>query len=78
MSHVCRTATGAALVLALSGSALTSQTPAPRSDGQALTSGATAILVDVVVRDRKGKPVTDLAAEDFEVEGSVHGVPVVS
>lgn len=68
MSHVCRTATGAALVLALSGPALTSQTPAPRSDGQALTSGATAILVDVVVRDRKGKPVTDLAAEDFEVE----------
>jgi VWFA-related protein len=28
---------------------------------------ATAVLVDVVVRDRHGKPVTDLKAEDFEL-----------
>jgi VWFA-related protein len=31
------------------------------------TSIATAILVDVVVRDRQGSPVTDLRAEDFEI-----------
>jgi VWFA-related protein len=34
---------------------------------QSITSGATAILVDVVVRDRRNQLVTDLAAADFEV-----------
>ena len=34
---------------------------------QSLSSGATAILVDAVVRDRKNLPVTDLAAADFEI-----------
>ena len=44
---------------------LRSQAPA-RAD-QIYTSATTAILVDVVVRDRRGQPVTDLAAEDFEL-----------
>src|SRR5688572_11417816 len=35
--------------------------------GQAITSTATAILVDAVVRDKNGKLLTDLAAADFEV-----------
>jgi VWFA-related protein len=34
---------------------------------QSYTSTTTAILVDVVVRDRKGQPVTDLTADDFAV-----------
>jgi VWFA-related protein len=34
---------------------------------QSFTSAATAILVDVVVRDKRGRPVLDLAAHDFEV-----------
>jgi VWFA-related protein len=34
---------------------------------QSLSTATTAILVDVVVRDRKGRPVTDMAVEDFEV-----------
>jgi len=42
-----------------------SQSPAPAD--QAFTSAATAILVDVVVRDRKGRPVTDLDPTDFEL-----------
>jgi VWFA-related protein len=39
------------------------QPPATRSD----TSTTTAVLVDVVVRDKKGRPVTDLSAVDFDV-----------
>jgi VWFA-related protein len=34
---------------------------------QSYLSAATAILVDVVVRDRRGRPVTDLTAADFEI-----------
>ena len=32
-----------------------------------LNEGVTAVLVDVVVRDRRGQPVRDLTAADFEV-----------
>src|SRR3954454_15905826 len=34
---------------------------------QAITSTTTAILVDAVVRDRNGHPLTDLSANDFEL-----------
>jgi VWFA-related protein len=34
---------------------------------RAYTSSATAILVDVVVRDKHGRPVTNLSSTDFEV-----------
>ena len=48
--------------------------PCPRRRSrQSFTSTATAILVDVVVRDRNGRPVTDLTAADFEV--AEDGVP---
>src|SRR5262245_5195877 len=43
------------------------------TDRQSFTSTATAILVDVVVRDKKGHPVTDLSAADFQL--SEDGVP---
>lgn len=39
----------------------------PRPGALPYTATATAILVDVVVRDRQGRPVTDLKAEDFEI-----------
>lgn len=42
------------------------QPPAPRAAG-VVQAEATAILVDVVVRDRRGQPVTDLTSSDFEV-----------
>ncbi len=59
----------AAIVLALAGTWATSlagQSGAPRAP-QSFTSTATAILVDVVVRDKSGRPVTDLSAADFDV-----------
>ena len=63
-----RVVVAAALLLAGSGTvSVRSQSPAAARADQAYTSGATAILVDVVVRDRRGRPVMDLAAGDFEV-----------
>lgn len=58
-----------ALLLAGSRGALVSgQAPSPSSpDPQSYSTATTAILVDVVVRDHKGKPVTDLTAADFQV-----------
>lgn len=37
----------------------------PRTES--FSAGATAILVDVVVRDRRGRPVLDLTADDFAI-----------
>jgi len=46
----------------------TGQSQAVRpSDGQSFSSATTAILVDVVVRDRKGSPVTDMNAAEFSL-----------
>jgi VWFA-related protein len=38
-----------------------------RPPSQPLTAGATAVVVDVVVRDNRGNPVTDLRKEDFRL-----------
>jgi VWFA-related protein len=45
------------------------QTPPTRAPGHPprFNTDATAIMVDVVVRDRANRPVTDLTPEDFEV-----------
>jgi len=58
-----------AIVLALSAfpAAQTQQRPAPPRASGIMQSETTAILVDVVVRDKKGQPVTDLTASDFEL-----------
>jgi VWFA-related protein len=66
--RIRRAVIAAALVLTPSAAVvLRSQSPAAARADQAYTSAATAILVDVVVRDRRGRPVTDLTADDFEV-----------
>ena len=41
--------------------------PVRASDQQGYSAATTAILVDVVVRDRKGHPVTDLETADFSL-----------
>jgi VWFA-related protein len=43
------------------------QQPHPSTSKQPLVSGATAVVVDVVVRDNRGNPVTDLRKEEFEL-----------
>src|SRR5690606_32946753 len=43
------------------------QTPPPQRAEGTVAAQATAIMVDVVVRDRRGNPVTDLRPEDFEL-----------
>ncbi len=54
-----------AAAVALVGAQQTSQPPArPQATFE---SYSTAVLVDVVVRDGKGRPVTDLTAADFEL-----------
>lgn len=59
---------GAAMfvLVALGTAGLAGQTSAPR-DRQSFTTGSTAILVDVVVRDSRGRPITDLTSDDFQI-----------
>jgi VWFA-related protein len=60
-------AIAAVFVAVLSSTQPAAQSAAQPSDRQSFTSTTTAILVDVVVRDRKGRLVTDLSAADFGV-----------
>jgi len=56
-----------AVVLVATGPAVqTQQPPPPRASG-VVQAETTAILVDVVVRDKHGQPVTDLTTADFEL-----------
>ncbi len=41
--------------------------PPPQRAPDTVTQGVTAVLVDVVVRDRRGQPVRDLTQADFQV-----------
>jgi hypothetical protein len=49
------------------------RTPAAEAqqDRGSFSAVTTAVLVDVVVRGRDGKPVTDLRAGDFELRGTM-------
>jgi VWFA-related protein len=54
-------------LLALSLAASVPRAQEPQRGPGVLTEGVTAVLVDVVVRDRRGQPVRDLSPGDFEV-----------
>jgi VWFA-related protein len=59
-----------ALLITATGTIVASQSPpsAPSQQGDPpYVSRATAVLVDVVVRDKQGRPVLDLRPEDFEI-----------
>lgn len=65
MQRAC--AFAAVLLLVVSDVHPSAQSATRPADRQSFTSTATAILVDVVVRDKKGHPVTDLSAADFQL-----------
>ena len=58
----------ALLVIALQ-AVITAQAspPAPQTRREAFSAGATAVLVDVVVRNKQDRPLRGLTADDFEV-----------
>src|SRR3954463_2298162 len=62
-----RAAAFVVLLAALTQVRSSAQSPSRSAERQSFASSATAILVDVVVRDKKGHPVTDLTAADFLV-----------
>jgi VWFA-related protein len=65
-----RSIAGAALIVLLASTqhvGLAGQSGGSRSDRQTISSSVNAVLVDVVVRDRKNQPVTDLSVADFDV-----------
>jgi VWFA-related protein len=61
-----RWATAGFLAAAIAGAGARQQPPPPRSAGT-LREGVHAVLVDIVVRDKKGQPVRDLTQADFEL-----------
>ena len=62
----------AAVVVAAVAAVPAAQQPAQRAQGT-IRAGVSAVLVDVVVHDRKGEPVRDLTQSDFQV--TEDGVP---
>src|SRR5687767_8026593 len=62
-----RTAAAVVVLLLAAATAVTVRSQSPARADQGYSTATTAILVDVVVRDRRGHPVTDLTAEDFEL-----------
>ena len=67
MKRACAIAVFVTLARSASAQAPPVAPPAAGAPRQSITSTTTAILVDAVVRDRNGRPLTDLAAGDFEV-----------
>jgi VWFA-related protein len=57
----------ACCICALGPSIAITQEPSAVAQTRPFAAGAAAVVVDAVVRDRKGKPVTDLRKEDFEL-----------
>jgi VWFA-related protein len=62
-----------AALCAMTISGTNAQQPTPQRVQGTLNEGVTAVLVDVVVRDRRGQPVRDLTQADFQI--SEDGVP---
>jgi VWFA-related protein len=69
---LAKTLTAFLVALALTPASAQQQQPPARAD-KAVSEGVTAVLVDVVVRDKRGQPVADLSPTDFEL--SEDGTP---
>ncbi len=73
MSRFCAAIVAVLLSAGMGTADLAQETAGPQRDRQVYRSATTAILVDVVVRDKQGRLVTDLSAADFDV--AEDGVP---
>jgi VWFA-related protein len=67
---------GAAALAAPALLAQTAAPPAPEKTQSVIKGGAEEVVLDVIVRDKHGKAVTDLTAKDFEItdNGEKHAV----
>ena len=66
MSRTLISAAIAIILVVLPGRAQ-QQAPQPQRAPTGVSEGVTAVLVDVVMRDRRGQPVRDLTQADFQV-----------
>lgn len=62
-----RRLTLAGCLLAMATAVPQAQQPAPMTDRPKFGTSTAAVVVDVIVRDKKGNPVVDLTKDDFEV-----------
>jgi VWFA-related protein len=61
------------LIIAMPGATLAQTPSAPQQGEDRLATGTTEVIFDAVVKDKKGRPVKDLKATDFQI--SEEGVP---
>src|SRR6267378_4955161 len=60
-------------VLVVTPLSILGQTPSTQQGEEKLVTGTTEVVFDAVVKDKKGRPVKDLQAEDFQI--TEDGVP---
>ena len=60
-------------VLVVSPLSILGQTPSTQQGEEKVVTGTTEVIFDAVVKDKKGRPVKDLQAQDFQI--TEDGVP---
>src|SRR6266446_4468140 len=60
-------------VLVVSPLSVLGQTPSTQQGEEKVVTGTTEVIFDAVVKDKKGRPVKDLKAQDFQI--TEDGVP---
>src|ERR1700704_2337799 len=60
-------------VLVIAPLSILGQTPSTQQGEEKIVTGTTEVIFDAVVKDKKGRPVKDLQAQDFQI--TEDGVP---
>src|SRR6185436_10177279 len=61
------------LMLVITPLSVLGQTPSQQQGEDKIVSGTTEVIFDAVVKDKKGRPVKDMQAEDFQI--TEDGIP---